>query len=83
MRYGICQLCDAVTEGKGYNAISSLYDHIHKEHTNTIEEIKKDEERYREEMSKIKDCLTIGSFMSFEDLPQKEGRKEHEGKIIK
>ena len=82
MRYVTCKICGAVAEGLGYNAGSKIYDHIHQAHPEIFEEIREDEERHRQEVGKVKDALSIGSFMIFEDMPKKDGRKEHEGHII-
>jgi hypothetical protein len=82
MTYGSCKICNAVTEGRGSNAASRLYDHIMHNHPDIIAEIQQDEERYRKELRKIKDPISVGSFMRFEDFPKDKGRKEFEDRIV-
>lgn len=85
MDYCICTICNSVVEGRGSNVHWRIREHIKEVHLDIIEQIEKDEEREREERAKvhIKAAIGLHDFYVSETLPQKEGRREHEGNIIK
>lgn len=82
MKYVVCGICSAVIEGRGWGAFSDMHHHFQNNHPDIIKKINEDEERYQNEMVKIKKPLEITEFWTSEDLPKKIGRKEYENQII-
>lgn len=83
MKYCSCKICNAVTESTAqWRAGGDMVEHIKEEHPEIVKEMEIYEEERQVELAKIKPAKAFGDYMIWEDLPKKEGRIEHEGRII-
>lgn len=84
MRYIICKLCNDVMESSAtWRIAMNMQDHIREQHPDVAQRVEADQERYSEELGKLKEPDHLSNYLLYETMPKDAGRKEFEGKITR